>query len=83
MAAGVRLLAAVGACMLSEPGGYAEALPANPAAKWSQAAVDAFVILKVGQLAEALATCGALDDGKHREGVTDILDRQIIDQCYL
>lgn len=75
MAAGVRLLAAVGACMLGEPGGYAEALATDPAAEWSQPAVDAFMILKVGQLAEAFATCGALDNGKHRDGVIDILDR--------
>jgi len=58
--AGVRLLPAVGAGVLREPGGHAEALAANPAAERPEATVDALVVLQVGQLAEALATRGAL-----------------------
>lgn len=57
---GVGLLPAVRAGVLSEPGGHAETLAANPAAERTQAAVDALVVLQVGQLAEALSTCGAL-----------------------
>lgn len=60
MGTGVGLLSAVGASMLSEPGGHTETLATNPAAERSQAAVDAFVVLQMGQLAETLATCGAL-----------------------
>lgn len=60
---GVGLLPTVGAGVLSEPGGHAETLAANPAAERPQAAVDALVVLQMGQLAEALATCGALVEG--------------------
>lgn len=60
MAAGIRLLSAVGARVLGEPGGDAEALAADPAAERSQAGVDALVVLEVGQLAETLAARGAL-----------------------
>lgn len=58
--AGVRLLPAVGAGVLREPRRHAEALPADPAAEGAQAAVDALVVLQVGQLPEAFATSGAL-----------------------
>lgn len=56
----VGLLPTVGASMLGEPGSHAEALTTNPAAERPQAAVDALMVLQMGQLAEALATCGAL-----------------------
>lgn len=56
----VWLLPAVGAGVLSEPGGHTETLATNPAAERPQAAVDALMVLQMGQLAEALATCGAL-----------------------
>lgn len=57
---GVGLLATVCTGVLGESGGHAKALAANPAAEWPQAAVDALVVLQMGQLAETLATCGAL-----------------------
>lgn len=56
----VGLLPTVGAGMLGEPGRHTEALATNPAAERPQAAVDALMVLQMGQLAEALATCGAL-----------------------
>lgn len=65
---GVGLLSTVGAGMLRQPCGHAEALAANPAAEGSQATVDALVVLQMGQLAEALATCGALQEGWRRMG---------------
>lgn len=65
--AGVRLLAAVGAGVLGEPGGHAEALAADPAAEGPLTAVDALVVLQVGQLTEALATCGALTGGREEK----------------
>lgn len=78
VAAGVRLLAAVRARVLGEPGGDAEALTANPAAEGSQAAVDALVVLEVGQLAEALATGGALEGGDRKVCHTSINQSIII-----
>lgn len=60
MGTGVGLLAAVGAGMLGETGSHAETLAANPAAERPQAAVDALMVLQMGQLAEAFATCVAL-----------------------
>lgn len=57
---GVGLLATVGAGVLGETGSHAETLTANPAAERTQATVDPLMVLKVGQLAEALATFGAL-----------------------
>lgn len=62
----VRLLAAVGAGVLGETSGDAETLAANPAAERPHAAVDALVILQMGQLAEALTTCGALVEEQRR-----------------
>lgn len=69
LGAGVGLLAAVGAGVLRETGGHAEALTANPAAERPDAAVDALVVLQVGELAETLATCGALVEGSEGLGV--------------
>lgn len=63
MGTGVGLLAAVGAGMLGETGSHAETLAANPAAERPQAAVDALMVLQMGQLAEAFATCVALVEG--------------------
>lgn len=68
MGTGVGLLPTVGAGMLSESGGHTETLAANPAAERPQAAVDALMVLQMGQLAEALATCGALVEGWRRMG---------------
>lgn len=62
----VRLLAAVGAGVLGETSGDAETLAANPAAERPHAAVDALMILQMGQLAEALTTCGALVEEQRR-----------------
>lgn len=59
----VRLLPAVGASMLGEPGSHTKTLATNPAAERSHAAVDPLVVLQMGQLAKALATCGALEEG--------------------
>lgn len=67
---GVGLLTAVGSGMLSEPGGHAEALSTNPAAERPQAAVDALMVLQMGQLAEPLATCGTLVKGGMKENGT-------------
>lgn len=67
---GVGLLPAVGPGMLSEPGGHAETLSTNPAAERPQAAVDALMVLQMGQLAEALATCGTLVEGGMEENGT-------------
>lgn len=64
----VRLLATVGAGVLSEPGSHAEALATDPTAERPQATVDAFVVLQVGQLAEAFATCGTLVDKILKQG---------------
>lgn len=61
--AGVGLLPTMGAGMLSEPGGHAETLAANPAAERAQAAVDTLMVLQMGQLAKALSTGGALEEG--------------------
>lgn len=63
MGTGVGLLPTVGTGMLGEPGGHAEALAANPAAERPEAGMDALMVLQMGQLAEALATCGALVEG--------------------
>lgn len=60
---GIRLLPTVGAGVFSKPGGHAETLATNPAAERPQATVDALVVLQMGQLAEALATCGTLLEG--------------------
>lgn len=57
----VRLLTTVCASVLRESGCHAETLAANPAAERTQAAVDALVVLQMGELAEALATSGALE----------------------
>lgn len=65
---GVGLLPTVGAGVLGEPGGHAETLTANPAAERSQAAVYALVVLQMGQLAEAFATCDTLVAGWRRMG---------------
>lgn len=71
MGTGIGLLPTVGAGMLGEPGGHAETLAANPAAERAQPAVDALMVLQMGQLAEALATCGALVEGWMRNGGVD------------
>lgn len=61
----VRLLAAVGAGVLGETRRHAEAFATDPAAKGPRPAVDSHVVLQMGQLAEALPTCGALlEDGE-------------------
>lgn len=82
VAAGVRLLSAVGARVLGEPGGDAEALAADPAAEGSQAGVDALVVLQVGQLAEALAARGALDvEEAQGKNTSALLHRWKISAC--
>lgn len=65
---GVGLLSAVGAGVFGEPGGHAEALATNPAAERAQAAVDALVVLQMGQLSETFAASGALIEGWREMG---------------
>lgn len=64
MVAWIGLLAAVGPGVLGETGSDAETFATDPAAKRARTCVDSFVVLQMGQLTEALPTCGALKDGR-------------------
>ena len=60
MGTGIGLLTTVGAGVLGETCSHAESLATKPAAERPQATVDPLVVPQMGQLAETLATCGAL-----------------------
>lgn len=65
---GVGLLATVCAGVFGETGSHAETLSTNPAAERPQATVNALMVLQMGQLAEAFATCVALVERWRRMG---------------